>query len=73
MKKKKKTRAKGEKKKKKNSFCGPALFTCVPTRWRDSLFVVGKPFKKRFGVATYFSFILKGENKIGKKNPKYDS
>ena len=25
--------------------------------------------KKRFGVATYFCFILKGKNKIRKKNP----
>ena len=45
-----------------------------PLDGRDSLFVcVGKPFKKRFGVATYFCFILKGKNKIRKKNPKYDS
>ena len=29
--------------------------------------------KKRFGVATYFCFILKGKNKIRKKNPKCDS
>ena len=29
--------------------------------------------KKRFGVATYFCFILKGKNKIKKKNPKCDS
>ena len=32
-----------------------------------------KPFlEKRFGVATYFCFILKGK-KIRKKNPKCDS
>ena len=38
---------------------------------RDSAFcVVGKPFKKkRFGVAIYFCFILKGKNKIRKKKP----
>ena len=57
--------------------CGPALFTtCVPTRWARLAFccVVGKPFKKkRFGVSTYFCFILKGKNKIRKKNPKCDS
>ena len=48
--------------------------TCVPTRWARLAFcVVGKPLKKRFGVATYFCFILKGKNKIRKKNPKCDS
>ena len=49
-----------------------------PLDGRDSAFccvvVVGKPFKKkRFGAATYFCFILKGKNKIRKKNPKCDS
>ena len=55
--------------------CGPSLFNVRPhSNGRDSLFVVEKPFKKkRVGVATYFCFILKGKNKIRKKNPKYDS
>ena len=46
-----------------------------PLEWLDSLFVVllENHSKKRFGVATYFCFILKGENKIRKKNPKCDS
>ena len=30
-------------------------------------------FRKRFGVATYFYFYFKRENKIRKKNPKCDS
>ena len=51
--------------------------TCVPTRWARLAFscvVLENHFKeKRFGVATYFCFILKGKNKIRKKNPKYDS
>ena len=46
-----------------------------PLDGRDSLFVVllENHLKKRFGVATYFCFILKGKNKIRKKNPKCDS
>ena len=47
-----------------------------PLEWARLAFcfgVVGKPFKKRFRVATYFCFILKGKNKIRKKNPKCDS
>ena len=47
-----------------------------PLDGRDSLFVVlcwKTILKKWFGVATYFCFILKGKNKIRKKNPKYDS
>ena len=46
-----------------------------PLKRRDSFFVLlEKPFKKkRFRVATYFCFILKGKNKIRKKNPKCDS
>ena len=30
-------------------------------------------FRKRHGVATYFSFIFKGKNKIRNKNIKCDS
>ena len=51
----------------------PHFSLASPLYGRDSLFVFEKPFKKRFGVATYFCFILKGKNKIRKKNPKYDS
>ena len=48
--------------------------TCVPTRWaRLAFLLLENHFKKRFGVATYFCFILKGKNKIRKKNPKCDS
>ena len=56
--------------------CGPALFNvCVLTRWARLAFCVcwKTILKKRFGVATYFRFILKGKNKIRKKNPKCDS
>ena len=41
--------------------CGPAFFTCVPTRWRDSLLLLKNHLKKQFGVTTYFFFILKGK------------
>ena len=45
-----------------------------PLDGRDSLFLLlENHLKKRFGVATYFCFILKGKNKIRKKNPKCDS
>ena len=37
------------------------------------LLLLENHLKKRFGVATYFCFILKGKNKIRKKNPKCDS
>ena len=46
--------------------CGPALFNaCVPTRWARLAFFVllENHLKKRFGVATYFCFILKGKTK----------
>ena len=54
---------------------GPAFFNVRPHSMGETRFLlcVGKPLKKRFGVATYFCFILKGKNKIRKKNPKYDS
>ena len=58
------------------AICGPAFFTCVPTRWARLVFCCycwKTILKKRLGVATYFCFILKGKNKIRKKNPKYDS
>ena len=48
-----------------------------PIDGRDSAFFVvlllENHLKKRFGVATYFCFILKGKNKIRKKTPKCDS
>ena len=56
--------------------CGPAFFHVRPYSMARLAFccVIGKPFKKkRFRVATYFCFILKGKNKIRKKNPKCDS
>ena len=55
--------------------CGSVFFACVPTRWARLAFCLLENHlkKKRFGVATYFCFILKGKNKIRKKNPKYDS
>ena len=56
-----------------NEAVDPHFSRASPLDGRDSLLVIGKPFKKRFGVATYFCFILKGKNKIRKKNPKYDS
>ena len=57
--------------------CGPALFRHVrPHSMSETRFFVvllENHLKKRFGVATYFCFILKGKNKIRKKNPKCDS
>ena len=48
--------------------CGPRIFhSCAfSLDWRDSLFdicYVENHLKKRFGVATYFCFILKGKTK----------
>ena len=37
------------------------------------LLLLENHLKKRFGVATYFCFILKRKNKIKKKNLKCDS
>ena len=56
--------------------CGPAFFSrASPLEWARLafLFLLENHLKKRFGVATYFCFILKGKNKIRKKNPKCDS
>ena len=57
--------------------CGPAFFGVRPHSMGETRFFVvlleNHFKKKRFGVATYFCFILKGKNKIRKKNPKYDS
>ena len=58
--------------------CGPAFFdTCVSIRMGETRFIVvsleNHLKKKRFGVATYFCFYFKRENKIRKKNPKCDS
>ena len=55
--------------------CVDPLFfvTCVPTRWARLTFLLllllENHLKNRFGVATYFCFILKGKNKIRKKKP----
>ena len=55
----------------------PRFSTCVPTRWARLAFcVVGKPLKKTVKTVWsrhLFCFILKGKNKIRKKNPKCDS
>ena len=60
-----------------NYKCGPAFFTRLrPHSMGETRFLVvllKNHLKKRFGVATYFCFILKGKNKIIKKNPKCDS
>ena len=55
--------------------CGPRFSSrAFPLDGRDSFFfMLENHLKKRFGVATYFCFILKGKNKIRKKNPKCDS
>ena len=58
--------------------CGPAFFDHVRphsmwARLRFFVMLLENHLKKRFGVATYFCFILKGKNKIRKKNPKCDS
>ena len=46
--------------------CGPAFFTCVPTRSARLafyLFVKNWFFEKKVGVATYFIFIFEGKTK----------
>ena len=54
--------------------CGPAFSNVRPHSMGETRFLCFENhLKKRFGVATYFCFILKGKNKIRKKNPKYDS
>ena len=45
-------------------FVDPHFSQCVPTQWCDSLFYLfgeNLIFRKRFRVATYFVFILKGK------------
>ena len=58
-------------------YCGPRIFHHVrPHSMGETRFLVlflENHLKKWFGVATYFCFILKGKNKIRKKNPKCDS
>ena len=53
----------------------PLFFDMRPHSMGETRFfvVLKNHLKKRFGVATYFCFILKRKNKIRKKNPKYDS
>ena len=57
----------------KDAFVDPHLSRASPLNGETRFLCVEKPLNKRFGVATYFCFILKGKNKIRKKNPKYDS
>ena len=52
--------------------CGPCIFCyyVFPTKKARLVFLFKKTiFRKRFGVATYFCFYFKRENKIRKKNP----
>ena len=60
--------------------CGPRIFGyyAFPTKKGETRFFFNLKqkktiFRKRFGVATYFCFYFKRENKIRKKNPKCDS
>ena len=41
--------------------CGPAFFTCAPTRSARLAFYLWKINFRKVGVATYFIFILKGK------------
>ena len=56
--------------------CGPAFFTCVPTRWARLAFYYFCEkliFGKKVGVATYFILFFKRENKTRNKTLKNDS
>ena len=44
-----------------NPNCGPAFFTCAPTRSARLAFYSWKIIFGKVGVATYFIFILKGK------------
>ena len=48
--------------------CGPAFFTCIPTQWRDSLFISEKlSLEKVLESPLIFYFYFLKENKIKKK------
>ena len=59
-------------------FVDPAFFAIMRFPLKKArlvffVFLKKTIFRKQFGVATYFCFYFKRENKIRKKNPKCDS